>query len=86
VLELALQQYERIGSHVGVEQRAVPVVSFAAVEHQPIGRRGERFYVLRAQATEMSGYFRPWEIRSICADYLVELRRFELLTSAHLAG
>src|SRR5271166_7097211 len=36
VLELALQQYERIGSHVGVQQRAVPVVSFAAVKHQPI--------------------------------------------------
>src|SRR5271166_5644815 len=42
VLELALQQYERIGSHVGVQQRAVPVVSFAAVEHQPIAHRGER--------------------------------------------
>src|SRR5271165_13723 len=42
VLELALQQYERIGSHVGVEQCAVPVVSFAAVKHQPIAHRGER--------------------------------------------
>jgi hypothetical protein len=39
VLELALQQYERIGSHMGVKQRAVPVVSFAAVEHQPRRRR-----------------------------------------------
>ena len=42
VLELALQQYERIGSHVGVEQCAVPVISFAAVKHQPIAHRGER--------------------------------------------
>ncbi len=42
VLELALQQYERIGSHVGVQQCAVPVVSFAAVKHQPIAHRGER--------------------------------------------
>jgi hypothetical protein len=25
-----------IGSHVGVKQRAVPVVSFTAVVHQPI--------------------------------------------------
>jgi hypothetical protein len=33
VLELALQQYERIGSQMGIKQRAVPVVSFAAVEH-----------------------------------------------------
>jgi hypothetical protein len=32
VLELVLQQDERIGSHVGVKQCAVPVVSFAAVE------------------------------------------------------
>ncbi len=31
VLELALQQYECIGSHVGVKQGTVPVVSFAAV-------------------------------------------------------
>jgi hypothetical protein len=30
-----------------------------------------------AQATEMSGYFRPREITSICADCLVELRGFE---------
>src|SRR5271166_2921904 len=42
VLELALQQYERIGSHVGVKQCAVPVVSFAAVERQPIAHRGKR--------------------------------------------
>src|SRR5271166_253418 len=42
VLELALQQHERIGGHVGVKQRAVPVVSFAAVKHQPIAHRGER--------------------------------------------
>src|SRR5271165_4506915 len=42
VLELALQQYERIGSHIGVKQCAVPVVSFAAVEHQPIAHRGQR--------------------------------------------
>src|SRR5271165_4710251 len=42
VLELALQQYERIGSRVGVEECAVPVVSFAAVKHQPIAHRGER--------------------------------------------
>src|SRR5271166_3648769 len=42
VLELALEQYERIGGHVGVQQRAVPVVSFAAVERQPIAHRGER--------------------------------------------
>jgi hypothetical protein len=42
VLELALQQYERIGSHVGVKQGAVPVVSFATVKHQPIAHRGKR--------------------------------------------
>jgi hypothetical protein len=36
MLEYALQQYERIGSHVGVKQCAVPVVSFTAVKHQPI--------------------------------------------------
>jgi hypothetical protein len=33
MLELVLHQYERIGSHVGVKQCTVPVVSFAAVEH-----------------------------------------------------
>ena len=32
-LELALQQYERIGSHVGVEQCAAAARSFAAVKH-----------------------------------------------------
>ena len=42
MLELVLQQYERIGSHVGVKQCAVPVVPFAAVKHQPIAHRGER--------------------------------------------
>jgi hypothetical protein len=42
VLELALQQHERIGSHVGVKQCAVPVVSFAAVKHQPVAHRGKR--------------------------------------------
>ena len=42
MLELVLHQYERIRSHVGVKQCAVPVISFAAVEHQPIGHRGER--------------------------------------------
>ena len=42
MLELALQQYERIGGHVGVKQRAVPVVSLAAVKHQPIAHRGKR--------------------------------------------
>src|SRR6516165_10019419 len=42
VLELALEQDERIGRHVGVQQRAVPVVSFAAVERQPIAHRGKR--------------------------------------------
>jgi hypothetical protein len=36
MLEWALQQYERIRSHIGVKQCAVPVISFAAVEHQPI--------------------------------------------------
>ncbi len=30
----------------------------------------------------MSGYFRPSEITSFYADYLVELRGFEPLTSA----
>ena len=42
MLELVLHQYERIGSHVGVKQRAVPVVPFAAVEHQPIAHRSKR--------------------------------------------
>ena len=42
MLELVLQQYEGIGSHVGVKQRAVPIISFAAVEHQPIAHRGQR--------------------------------------------
>jgi hypothetical protein len=37
VLELVLHQYERIRSHVGVKQCAVPVISFAAVEHQLSG-------------------------------------------------
>src|SRR5208283_5331561 len=52
VLELALQQYERIGSHVGVEQCAVPVVSFAAVEHQPIAHRGKRLNGAREKLCE----------------------------------
>src|SRR5271166_3338991 len=52
VLELALQQYERIGSHVGVEQCAVPVVSFAAVKHQPIAHRGERLDSAREKLRE----------------------------------
>jgi hypothetical protein len=52
VLELALQQYERIGSHVGVEQCAVPVVSFAAVKHQPIAHRGERLDGAREKLCE----------------------------------
>ena len=42
MLELALHQDERIGRHVGVKQCAVPIVSFAAVEHQPIAHRGKR--------------------------------------------
>ena len=42
MLEFVLQQYERISSHVGVKQCAVPVVPFAAVEHQPIAHRGKR--------------------------------------------
>ncbi len=33
---------QRVGGHVGVEQGAVPVVSFAAVDHQPIAHRGQR--------------------------------------------
>ena len=37
-----LQRDERVGSHVGVEQCAVPVVSFASVENQPIAHRGKR--------------------------------------------
>jgi hypothetical protein len=32
VLESVLHQYERISSHIGVKQCAVPVISFAAVE------------------------------------------------------
>jgi hypothetical protein len=41
VLELAPHQYERIRSYVGVKQCAVPIIYFAAVEHQPIGHRGK---------------------------------------------
>jgi hypothetical protein len=37
-----LHHYERIRSHVGVKQCAVPVISFTAVENQPIGHRGKR--------------------------------------------
>jgi hypothetical protein len=35
--------------------------------------------VFRAQATEMSRYFWPWEIKSVCADFLVERRGFKLM-------
>jgi hypothetical protein len=40
--ELALHQYESIRCHVGVKQCTVGVISFAAVEHQPIAHRGKR--------------------------------------------
>src|ERR1700683_2221889 len=36
----------------GVKQRAVPVVSFAAVEHQPIAHRGQRFNGSREKLCE----------------------------------
>src|SRR5271170_8527666 len=52
VLELALQQYERIGGYVGVKQRAVPVVSLAAVKHQPIAHRGKRLTGAREKLCE----------------------------------
>jgi hypothetical protein len=42
MLEYALQQYERVGSHVGVKQCAMPVVSFTAVEQQPIAHLVKR--------------------------------------------
>jgi len=38
--------------------------------------------LLPTQAAEMSCYSADWEITSICADFLVELRGFEPLTSA----
>ena len=44
MLESTLQQYERVGSHVGVKQCAVAVVSFTAVQHQSIAHRSQRFY------------------------------------------
>jgi hypothetical protein len=47
-----LQLYERIGSHVGVKQCAVPVVSFAAVEHQTIAHRGKRLTGAREKLRE----------------------------------
>ena len=52
VLELVLHQHERIGSHVGVEQCAVPVVPLAAVEHQPIAHRGKRLIGAREKLRE----------------------------------
>src|SRR5580700_6606310 len=52
VLELVLHQYERIRGHVGVKQCAVPVISFAAVENQPIGHRGKRFAGAREKLCE----------------------------------
>ena len=52
VLELVFKQYERIGSHVGVEQCAVPVVPFAAVEHQPIAHGGKRLTGAREKLHE----------------------------------
>ena len=60
MLELALQQYERIGSHVGVQQRAVPVVSFAAVERQPIAKPSRKFrkYIAALRSSANSNAFR----------------------------
>jgi DNA topoisomerase III len=52
VLELVLHQYQRIRSHVGVKQRAVPVISFAAVQRQPIGHRGKRLAGAREKLSE----------------------------------
>jgi hypothetical protein len=42
MFEWALQQYERIGSHVGAKQCAMAVVSSTVVKHQPIAHLGER--------------------------------------------
>ena len=44
--------------------------------------QSDRRRALPAQAAEISDYFRPWQITSICAESLVELRGFEPLTSA----
>jgi hypothetical protein len=38
--------------------------------------------LLGAQATEISRQFRPWQIRPVCADFLVELRGFEPMAIA----
>ena len=52
MLEWALQQYERIGSHVSVKQCAVAIVSFTAVKHQPIAHRRKRLTGAREKLRE----------------------------------
>ena len=47
--------------------------SVSRLTSPPIGHQGV--------TAEISDYFRPWEITSICADCLVELSGFELRTS-----
>ena len=42
MLQKMLKQDQRVGRHVGVEQRAVPVITLARVERQPVTHRGER--------------------------------------------
>jgi hypothetical protein len=54
MLELVLYQHERICCHVGVKQCTVPVISFAAVEHQPIAHRGKRLAGSREKLREQN--------------------------------
>ena len=54
VLELALQQDQRVRGHVGVEQGAVAFVSFAAVEHQPVAHRRQRLAGAREKLREQN--------------------------------
>ena len=43
------------------------------------GRKGSADRLMPPQAAEMSRYFWPWEIKSVCADFLVERRGFKLM-------
>ena len=45
-----LQQDQRVGRHVRVEQRAMPIIPLAGVERQPVTHRGER---LRAAGKDL---------------------------------
>jgi SRSO17 transposase len=83
VLVLVLHQYERICSHVGVKQCAAPIISFAAIEHQPMGEKKYNLANLPAQ-TDLRTLAAAIKARWICEQAHQQLK--EELGLDHFEG